>query len=35
MTHLRHPGNAKLNRLFGTGKHSEQVNGKALEAVLL
>ena len=35
MTHLRHPGNAKLNRLFGTGEHSEQVDGKALEAVLL
>jgi hypothetical protein len=35
ITHLRHPGNAKLNRLFGAGEHSEQVDGKALEAVLL
>ena len=35
MTHLRHPGNAKLNRLFGAGEHSGQVDGKALEAVLL
>ncbi len=35
MAHPRHPGNAKLNRLFGTGEHSEQVDGRALEAVLL